>query len=210
MKKGLVVARYNENLDWINFINKDINVYIYNKGEEVNNPNLASLPNIGREAHTYLTHIVNNYNNLDDILIFSQGNPDHIKSLDDFNLDNSFLGYKTFVEYYAKMIEGEPISQKHSPNNYWMGFKFKSEITPSVIYNLFYNKQIPLCWVAVCAIFAVDKYTILKHKKEKYQSLLELFNRNDKEWMAYVMEYTWTLLFKENGYNDIDVKNNII
>jgi len=210
MTKGLVVARYNENLDWINNLNKDINIFIYNKGEKINSIENTSLPNIGREAHTYLTHIVNNYDNLDDILIFSQGNPDHIKNLDDFNLDDNFKGYKTFVEYYAKMIEGEPISQKHSPNSYWMAFKFKSEITPSVIYNFVYNKQIPLCWVAVCAIFAVDKNTILKHTKEKYQYLLNLFTRNDSDWMAYVIEYTWTLLFKENGFNDLDVKNNII
>ena len=108
------------------------------------------------------------------------------------------------------MIDGEPISQKHSPNQFWMGFKFKSNVTPESVYNFLYGKKIPVCWVSVCAIFAVDKATILKHPKEAYVQLLNLFTRPDSTWMAYVLEYSWTLMFKPEGFTDEEVKDNII
>lgn len=71
---NLIVARYNESLDWVNVFDK---FQIYNKGEKNLSPfhqkNAIQLPNVGREAHTYLYHIINNYHNLEDILIFCQG-----------------------------------------------------------------------------------------------------------------------------------------
>ena len=72
----LVIAKYNEDISWA----KPYNYIIYDKSViNVNLPNYISLPNIGREAHTYLFHIVNNYSNLDDVTVFTQGNPfDHV------------------------------------------------------------------------------------------------------------------------------------
>lgn len=78
LTKELVVSRYNEDVSWTKNINAVDKITIYNKGDEINIPNIK-LPNINREAHTYFYHIVNNYNNLYDITIFCQGNPfDHI------------------------------------------------------------------------------------------------------------------------------------
>ena len=55
----LVVARYNENLDWIR--SEYSRIFIYNKGEPLNIEKEIILPNIGRESQTYLYHIVENY-----------------------------------------------------------------------------------------------------------------------------------------------------
>ncbi len=69
----IVIARYNENLDWLDKIPKDIKITIYNKGiNDINRP-FIQLPNIGRESHTYLYHIINNYDNLAEQTIFCQG-----------------------------------------------------------------------------------------------------------------------------------------
>ena len=69
----LVIARYNEKIDWI----KSPNHVIYNKGNQLNDPTkiVIEMPNVGREGHTYLTHIVKNYNNLSDYTVFLQGDP---------------------------------------------------------------------------------------------------------------------------------------
>ena len=72
MTKGIVNARFNEDLKWLEDFT-DFNIHIYNKGNNIDLKNVV-LPNIGREAHTYLTHIVNNYDNLDDFIVFCQGN----------------------------------------------------------------------------------------------------------------------------------------
>jgi hypothetical protein len=75
MKTEIVVARYNENLDWLKKIkkSKDLKITVYNKGKDDIDIPFIQLPNIGRESHTYLYHIINNYDNLADQTIFCQG-----------------------------------------------------------------------------------------------------------------------------------------
>ncbi|MBD2751717.1 DUF3431 domain-containing protein [Spirosoma validum] len=75
----LVVAHYNENLNWLRNVPKGLRVTVYDKGNSsLTDWEAISLPNVGREAHTYLHHLVNRYNSLADWTIFCQGKPfDH-------------------------------------------------------------------------------------------------------------------------------------
>ena len=67
----LVIARYNEDISWSsNF--KNIRK-IYNKGDELAGFDCIQLPNVGREAHTYLYHIIHNWDNLAEQTMFCQG-----------------------------------------------------------------------------------------------------------------------------------------
>lgn len=69
---NIVISRYNENIDWVLPYN-DVAI-VYNKGDN-NIPNLSNkfnLPNIGREGHTYLYHILNRYCELSNRTIFLQ------------------------------------------------------------------------------------------------------------------------------------------
>lgn len=72
----LVIAHYNESLDWLSSHSEVASVY--SKGRPPPNPSLfreaKTLPNWGRESHTYLHHIVQNYDNLADVTLFLQGN----------------------------------------------------------------------------------------------------------------------------------------
>jgi hypothetical protein len=77
MTKELVVARYNEELNWLKRVPNEFRVVVYDKGEAPA-PGATVLPNIGREAHTYLHHIVTRYDVLADATVFCQGKPfDH-------------------------------------------------------------------------------------------------------------------------------------
>jgi hypothetical protein len=73
MKTDIIVARYNENVEWLNSLNSKAQIFLYNKGQHSDDS--IQLPNIGREAHTYIHHIISNYNNLSDYNIFCQGDP---------------------------------------------------------------------------------------------------------------------------------------
>jgi len=76
---NIVVSKYNENIEWTKKINHKVT--IYDKSE---NPVQGSikLKNVGREGETFLYHIVNNYDNLDDVTVFLQGNPfEHLQLL---------------------------------------------------------------------------------------------------------------------------------
>jgi len=58
----LVVARHREDLNWLRRVPKRFRVTLYDKG---GHPGARHpLPNIGREAHTYLHHIVTRYDDL--------------------------------------------------------------------------------------------------------------------------------------------------
>jgi hypothetical protein len=71
---ALVISRFNENVDSRNqHIELDRMEYIYCKDPCCKNRTHIHLPNIGRECHTYLTHIVNNYDKLEDVTIFAMG-----------------------------------------------------------------------------------------------------------------------------------------
>ena len=69
----LVVARYDEDVEWC----KPFNCTVYNKGATIplgRAPGfrLVGLPNIGRESHTWLTHIVDQWTTLADNTVFMQ------------------------------------------------------------------------------------------------------------------------------------------
>ena len=79
----LVVARFRENLNWLRRVPRSIRRTVYDKsGEPPTVPGAIPLPNVGREAHTYLHHIVERYDTLAEATIFCQGHPfDHAPSL---------------------------------------------------------------------------------------------------------------------------------
>merc|ERR1719478_711017 len=77
----VVLAHHTEDLSWLSSIPKDVHLQIYTKGPQMkfwarmpflSGASLQQLPNVGRESHTYLTHIVENYHRLADWTVFTQ------------------------------------------------------------------------------------------------------------------------------------------
>jgi len=85
MKFDLVVAQYKENLDWIREIDRSLleNIFVYTKSdrsEDVPATKRFYLANVGRESHTYISHVVNNWDAISsgsssDFIFFVQGGP---------------------------------------------------------------------------------------------------------------------------------------
>ena len=79
---SIIISRYNENLKWtLEYPYNKYKYIVYNKGnndffEKKNVINVINLPNVGRESHTYLYHIITNYDNLKDINVFLPGSID--------------------------------------------------------------------------------------------------------------------------------------
>ena len=75
----LVVARHREDLSWLGEVGLPCTVY--NKGPELDpaalppGAEIVPLENLGREAHTYLTHILANYGRLPAFTALLQGDP---------------------------------------------------------------------------------------------------------------------------------------
>lgn len=102
----LVVAHYTENLNWLRNLPNSLKTIVFDKGPDVlTDREVIALPNVGREAHTYLHHLINRYDSLADWTIFCQGKP----------FDHAYDFKKTLREF---VVEPERIS----PTGFrWLG-----------------------------------------------------------------------------------------
>ena len=76
----LVVARHREDLAWLRRVPRAFTVTVYDKSGNL--PGAIPLPNIGREAQTYLHHLTERHDSLADLTVFVQGHPfDHAPDL---------------------------------------------------------------------------------------------------------------------------------
>lgn len=97
-KLVIVIARYNEDIS--NFEEFNDNLIVYNKGNDdinpiINHEFIKNVPNLGREAGTYCNYILDNYDDLPEYIIFTQGNPvDHI---DFSNTEKTFDKFREIV-----------------------------------------------------------------------------------------------------------------
>ena len=78
------MAHYDKDLSWL--LPYADHCHVYHKGgskgseAEIKFKKWDTLPNVGRESHTYLHHIINNYHCLADVTLFVQGEvSDHIQ-----------------------------------------------------------------------------------------------------------------------------------
>jgi len=107
-KHTIVVARYNEDVVWL--LPYDDCVVLYNKGKDDLPPftNIVKLANIGREGHTYLHHIIENYNNISDRVTFIQGDPLTHNHTIIYGLDN-YIYFNSFQPLGLRWLESEQI-----------------------------------------------------------------------------------------------------
>ena len=211
MDKRLIIARYNEDLDWLKKYD-DFKITVYNKGESLSDDkffNVINLENKGRESHTWLYHIVSNYENLDEVNIFLQGRID----------DLGVLAYKDVNEYLNEcMIKGFSVrrfgilgpfhwskylglqnNSKYRKNIINKSLK-KPEISFKELAQTFIDK-IPLFTItSYGGCFAVSKELIKQHKVSLYKELLDIVSANDNPLEGHYMERLWCYLFTKNKY----------
>ena len=204
----IVIARYNEDLSWIKKEFKYEKITIYNKGKddlilpEGPKYKIINLPNIGRESHTYLYHIVSNYSNLAERTLFLQGDP-----YDDMQTQFQFFPftrYKTIAEVKCKNIiaahcfknsdfttsvPDRLISKDQMLKFSHYGFhKFRERYMPrKKLSDIFF-------YMIYGANFAVDKDKILRHNKDYYNQILGSLDSISPVEGLY-MECLWDVLF---------------
>jgi hypothetical protein len=146
MQLSIVISHYNENLEWVKLLQKPhISLNIFHKGNDQNFQ--QKIPNIGREAHTYLTYIIKEYNNLCNYkyIIFLQGYCiDHCPQIIEqiLNLPNhtTLLQYKDVLLPYNtnELLYNDRNGLPHMYPHINVGaesdrlFKIKNEVFPFV------------------------------------------------------------------------------
>lgn len=202
----IIISRYKKDVNWSNQF-KNSNVIIYDKSDEVNN--YLKLPNIGRESHTILYHIINNYDNLPDYSCFLQDDPsDHMR------IENlSFIEFITSPSDFFSLgnvkfvwgANGEPVfSWLDFKNLFWEEYFINS---PNEI--IFY----------MGGQFIVSRGAIHLRKKIFYEKILEKFDRTDipvlnapgvhsqnvgLNKMPWILEATWGYIFNKDFKSKYD------
>ena len=201
MKIQIVVAKYLEDINWLNEVKDLCIIYDKSPSDEVNSSyNTIKLDNnLGREADTYLRHILLNYPNFPDFTVFTQGNiNDHVNDIHMFikKLQNIENGSTSLVESYIGLNELRG-------DNGWGKIKNFQDQTHWGLpleewwYRLFNTEPEDNTIVCnYCAIFLVSKENILHHSKEFYQTIHNWVMDKDQHLVsAYVLERLWKSIF---------------
>ena len=104
----VVVAHYNVDLTWIpSYANiAGLKFTVYSKGA-TGKETAVALPNVGRESHTYLTHIVNNYDQLAPWTVFTQGTGPAWGYRSGDSSSGHLTDNITFANYFKAFREGK-------------------------------------------------------------------------------------------------------
>jgi hypothetical protein len=202
MKREIVIARYLEPTEWHLDIPNDIKISTYNKKHNFNikhdelyiDDGVIYLANVGRESHTYISHIYHNYDNIADVTFF-------------------FQGYPAEVPHWKYLLESNERSQAHwtvfgrtfESVDGWITEHMKNEgyETRQIWDALFEYPPPKTTEITTHAHFRMPKEKILMHSKDTYGKMLDFFvDLNPNNLYGWNFEYFWNLL-----YNDIHLKH---
>ena len=225
----IVVARYNEDLDWLcsdeirNIISGygmiKTTIHIYNKGINNVNPkfmecynnivdlHVVQLPNVGRCDHTYLHHIITNYNSLADVTVFLPASCDmeekskkvsYIFNKVYQDVDTVFMndgqGSNEFSDFSltewgssheANQINGDDALELANPRPFGDWFR---HIFDEDVFN------IPV--LTYLGIFAISRTHILNRDISFYTSLIGHVDKHHNPEAGHYLERSWGTIFQ--------------
>lgn len=186
----LVVTRFDEDISWIHSI--DLPYKIYNKGKELNCIS-TNLPNIGREAHTILYHICENFHKIQEYTWFLQGNPfDHFPTI-----------LESFQKIQEKIIDGVYLSEGcigYGKKHYEVFQAYPDILFADALYkDLFFGEVEGFEFTAGAQIL-VHRENIKHHSLHFYRyCLAKMQNFEEKSGFdAWSFERIWPLIFNKN------------
>lgn len=217
----IIIARYNEDLKWtLDYPFNKFKYIVYNKGNndnfiKKNIKSVINLNNVGREGHTYLYHIVNNFNNLADINVFFPGSLEiKYKNKKAKRILNRILKYNQaffitpvcpfinniFNNYSYSVYNTSSIFNKSNNNN----------VTPAKFrpYNKWYehhfNKKSNHN-LSNLGIFSVHKNDIIQHPKSRYYNILKELSTSPNPEEGFFLEISIYPLFEPLNNTIIEV-----
>ena len=212
----VVVSRYNEDTKWLQSELFDgMNILCYNKGPRIPDHCIAPqcrvipLTNVGREGHTYLYHIVHNYNNLAPVTIFLPGScmdehkivlvQDVVKKARETN-DTVLIGtrYKDVrKDLYSFTIHAWSSS---NPDNKKDNAETQLLLSPVRPFGKWFDKHFgsdtKVQVVCYYGIFAASRRDIRQHPKSFYEELLAYVNTHSNPEVGHYLERSWGAMFK--------------
>lgn len=227
-KIDVVTAYHNDlhKLNWTHYV-QDCRLIIYKKnddlkiGESFINNGEINVPNFGRCDYAFLLHIINNYDNLNDITIFTKINwtdqPNNLPLLvrNCRNYDYMEVGAQSEWYNWHDGINIDNSGCLHSINtkdikgvrNEWYTYNPDSMI--DWYHHIFGEGTVPgkICANAHGPVFSVTKSLIRRHPVSVYQYLLSRFHPDSQSWDNECAKTFWPKY--ENGATDRQIFDEI-
>jgi len=211
----IVVSRYNEDLKWLKEypFNKHPLV-VYNKGQNDNYEKLenvkeiTNLKNEGRESHTYLYHIIKNYNNLAKVTVFLPGSidthqPKIVKSnrlLEEIekHKDSILLGNivkdPKEIDYNFTLDSWDSTDTKNKTINNEKQLQ-NSKIRPFGKWHETYFPNVRNIMTTGFGIFAISREDIRQHPISYYKNLIKELEGCSNPETGHYFERSWYSVF---------------
>ena len=222
----IIISRYNEDLKWTtNDIFNNYKYTVYNKGlnedfEKTNIKQIINIKNEGRCDHTYLFHIVSNYNNLSDITVFLPGSLDmeykKNKAIDMLTrIKNNDNKKAVFIGEYNKNIKNSFYNFKldewksSNPQNFTINDESLlklSKIRPFGKWYQYYFNNLLINYFSYWGIFSIDKRDIIQHPVQKYVIFLKQLESSSNPEVGHYIERSWGAIFHPIRFTKIYLK----
>lgn len=210
----VIISKYNENVSKINLFK---NVYLYDKNP-INSENFYKyvkpdvhyehLKNVGRCEHTYLYHIVKNYDNLNEINIFTCGSTfleNRNEKLEIFNklcficnqtknsvfFKNNFSILQIFYNYKLTFHKTASKENNIFDDSHQLG-QYNGNYTDWYIENFGYR------YVNIGSFggtLVLHKRDILQHPKKYYEHFLSYLDNHNAPEVSHYLERSWGAVF---------------
>lgn len=206
----LVISRYNEDLDWLDAIDlkRFRRVIVYNKGPTCTYSKscveIIPLNNVGRVDHTYLYHIIKNYDHLAYVTLFlpASCNLDNKKGQTQRTIDNTLRTCSSYFEthdetasirdFYLDSWKATSV-QNASINN-------ESELLPcperpfGAWYTTHFGRAFP-DKVVYMAIFSATREQIHHRSRDFYRTLCRYVDHHSNPEAGHYLERSWYTMF---------------
>jgi hypothetical protein len=211
----IIVARYNEDLSWLlEYPFNNFQYTVYNKGDNDNFEKkgvlkIINLPNVGREVHTYLYHIIENYHNLSNVTVFFPGslNLERKKTKCIQILNNIIKSNYTNAYFIGQRVKNIKTHFDKFTINNWQSTDSQNssknsesklqlcKIRPFGKWHDFFFGNVKTHWISMCGIFSINKRDIRQHSIKKYKLLLQTVSKHSSPEAVHYIERAWGSVF---------------
>jgi len=218
----IVVARYNEDVSWLNeYPFKCYRQIIYNKGPlpaqcgDSVRCVVETLPNVGRCDHTYLHHITSKYSSLANVTVFLSGSVqavswkkpivDELMRLVNIKNDSVLLTISTPARLPEQFEYFDVTSYRSSdPSNRNLNRNASMQLCPERPFGNWYRKNFPklpptLPVIMWGSLFAMSREDIQQHSLDYYANLRDYLDTHQNPECGHYFERSWGAVFYPNS-----------
>jgi hypothetical protein len=181
-----IISRYNHPLEWLKDYPGDHVIYD-RSDKEPHVEGAISVPNIGTDIYDKFTYIIDNYDNLPDVAVYTKANLFKYITKEEFDKvkDNKTftplhtMNHKVYSDALGPVCFYDNKGMFNEVNNFWYLYPLPAKFAPTII-DFFNMKERLYNAFSPGSNYILTKENIRKHPKEVYEKF-----RKCLDWDVY-------------------------